>query len=136
MPRNTIKFALRIRPETQELVRAWYRKDNCKSQSEFIEKAIFFYVEHLAAQDSTEFLPSALVSALRATVQSSENRIARMMFKLAVELCMMMNVMAVGLDINTSQLEQMRWQCVQEVKRTNGTITFKDAMEKSQGEED
>ena len=42
MPRNTIKFALRIRPETQELVRAWYRKDNCKSQSEFIEKAIFF----------------------------------------------------------------------------------------------
>ena len=75
------------------------------------------------------------MSALRATVQSSENRIARMMFKLAVELCMMMNVMAVGLDINTSQLEQMRWQCVQEVKRTNGTITFKDAMEKSQSDE-
>lgn len=133
MPREKAKFAIRIKPETQELVRQWYGRDNCQSQNEFIEKAIHFYVEHLAAQSSTSFLPSALVSALCATIQSSESRIARMLFKLTVELCMMMNVMAAGLD--TSQLEQMRWQCVQEVKRTNGTITFKDIMGKNQGEE-
>lgn len=135
MPREKVKFAMRIKPETQELVREWYPKDNCQSQNEFIEKAIHFYVEHLSAQESTRFLPSALVAALRATVQGSENRIARLLFKLTVEISMMMNVLAAGLEIDSTQLDALRWRCVQEVKKTNGTITFKDTLEKNQGEE-
>ncbi len=133
MPREKIKFAMRIKPETQELVREWYPKDNCQSQNEFIEKAVHFYVEHLSAQSSTTFLPSALVSALRATVQCSEDRIARLLFKLTVELSMMMNVLAIGLEIDSSQMDRLRGQCVQAVKRSNGTITFKDTVRERQG---
>ena len=135
MPREKIKFAMRIKPDTQELVREWYPKDNCLSQNEFIEKAIHFYVEHLSAQSSTSFLPSALVSALRATIQASENRIARLLFKLTVEISMMMHVLSEGLEINTDRLDDLRWQCVQEIKKTNGTITFNDTLTKNQGEE-
>ena len=135
MPREKIKFAMRIKPDTQELVREWYPKDNCLSQNEFIEKAIHFYVEHLSAQSSTSFLPSALVSALRATIKGSEDRIARLLFKLTVEVSMMMHVLALGLEINVNQLDDLRWQCVQEVKKVNGTISFKDTLSKNQSEE-
>ncbi len=135
MPREKVKFAMRIKPETQELVRQWYGRDNCQSQNEFIEKAIHFYAEHLAAEESSRFLPSALVAALRSTVQGSENRIARLLFKLTVEISMMMNVLAAGLEIDASQLDALRWRCVQDVKKTNGTITFKDTLTKNQGEE-
>ena len=134
MPREKVKFAMRIKPETQELVREWYPKDNCQSQNEFIEKAIHFYVEHLSAQESTRFLPSALVAALRATVQGSENRIARLLFKLTVEISMMMNVLAAGLEIDSTQLDALRWQCVQEVKKVNGGISFKDTLKKHEGD--
>lgn len=134
MPREKVKFAMRIKPETQELVRQWYNRDNCQSQNEFIEKAIHFYVEHLAAQDSSMFLPSALVAALRAAVQGSENRIARLLFKLTVEISMMMNVLALGLEVDASQLDSLRWQCVQEVKKVNGGISFKDTLKKHEGE--
>ena len=134
MPREKIKFAMRIKPETQDLIREWYPKDNCQSQNEFIEKAVHYYVEHLSAQSSTSFLPSALVSALRATVQASENRIARLLFKLTVEISMMMHVLALGLQIDVSQLDDLRWQCVQEVKKTNGAITFNDTLKNNQGE--
>ena len=130
MPREKVKFAMRIRPETQELVRQWYRQDNCRSQNEFIEKAVHFYAEHLAAQSSTRFMPSALVDALSAAVQCSENRIARLLFKLTVEISMMMHVLAAGLEIDTSQLDDLRWRCVQEVKKTNGSVTFKDTLTK------
>ena len=92
-------------------------------------------MEHLAAEESSRFLPSALVAALRSTVQGSENRIARLLFKLTVEISMMMHVLAAGLEIDASQLDALRWQCVQEVKKTNGTITFKDTLVKQQGEE-
>ena len=135
MPREKVKFAMRIKPDTQELVREWYHKDNCQRQKEFIEKAIHYYVEHLSAQSSTSFLPSALVSALRATLQASENRIARLLFKLTVEISMMMHVLAEGLEINVSRLDDLRWQCVQEVKKTNGAITFNDTLTQNQGEE-
>ena len=136
MPREKVKFAMRIRPETQEQWSArWYRQDNCRSQNEFIEKAVHFYAEHLAAQSSTRFMPSALVDALSAAVQCSENRIARLLFKLTVEISMMMHVLAAGLEIDTSQLDDLRWRCVQEVKKTNGSVTFKDTLTKNQGEE-
>ena len=37
-------------------------------------------------------------------------------------------------DRDASQLDVLRWQCVQEVKKTNGSITFKDTLTKSQGD--
>ena len=43
MAREKIKFALRIAPETQQLVKELCERDNCQSQNEFIEKAIRFY---------------------------------------------------------------------------------------------
>ncbi len=67
---------------------------------------------------------------MRGTIQCSENRIARLLFKLTVEVSMMMNVLAAGLEIDASQLDALRWRCVQEVKKTNGTITFKDTLGK------
>ena len=44
---NKIKFPLWIYPQTIENVRTHYKHDNCKSQSEFIEKAISFYIGYL-----------------------------------------------------------------------------------------
>ncbi len=91
-------------------------------------------MEHLAAEESSRFLPPALVAALRSTVQGSENRIARLLFKLTVEISMMMHVLAAGLEIDASQLDQLRWQCVQEVKKVNGGISFKDTLKQHEDE--
>ena len=43
MVTGKVKFALWLTPETRALVEENYRADNCKSQSEYIEKAIEFY---------------------------------------------------------------------------------------------
>lgn len=134
-PEIKTRIPLWLYPSTLEAVDRAMARDNCKSRSEFIENAIRFYAGYLSGEDAVEFLPAALVSALRATVQCSENRIARLLFKLTVELSMMMNVLAAGLEIDNSQLDDLRWRCVQEVKKTNGSITFKDTLEKNQGEE-
>ena len=129
MARDKIKFGLRISPETQKLVRDLYPRDNCQSQNEFIEKVIQFYAGYVSGQEAVDYLPPALVSAIRGTLQGSENRIARLLFKLTVETSMMMNVLAFAADINTEQLDALRARCVKDVKKTNGTISFKDAVE-------
>lgn len=83
----------------------------------------------------TTYLPPALVAAMRGTVQDSENRIARLLFKLAVEVNMMMNVLAAGMEISDEDLKTLRARSVREVKQTNGRISFKDAIDYQRGVE-
>ena len=134
MPREKIKFALRILPETQQIVKDFYPLDNCQNQSEFIEKAIHFYAGYVASKNATEFLAPVLVSALQGAVANAENHIARLLFKLAVELNMMMNVLASEVDVSPEALERLRGRCIQEVKKTGGAITFADAVKYQKGE--
>ena len=85
VPREKIKFALRISPQTQELVKELMPMDNCQTQNEFIEKAIRFYAGYLMGNAASDFLPQALVSAIRGTLQDSENRTARLLFFFPIE---------------------------------------------------
>ena len=94
-----------------------------------MEKALQFYCDYVASQDCFSVLPPMLVAAIRATVQNSESHICRLLFKLAVEMDMMMNVLAAAMEIPEEQLRELRGRCVQEVKKTPGMISLDDAVE-------
>ena len=134
MTEEKVKFLMRIDPDTDRKIKTAMPRANCRSQNEFVEDALQFYCSYLTTQDTTKFLPPIFLDAMRGTLQCSEERIARLLFKLTVEISMMMNVLAMGLEIDTSQLDALRWRCVQEVKKTNGSITFKDTLKKHEGE--
>ena len=127
MAREKIKFALRIAPETQQLVKELCERDNCQSQNEFIEKAIRFYAGYVSGKEATAYLPPALVAAMRGTVQDSENRIARMDFKLAVELSKLAHVIAYTHEVDGEALRKLHLKCLEEVKRINGAVDFESA---------
>ena len=133
MPRNKIKFALRISPEMQELVKELCPRDNCQTQNEFIERAIRFYAGYVSGKEAMEYLPPALVSAIRAAVKASEDRLSRLLFKLAVEMDMMMNILAAGMELTDEDLRELRGRCVREVKETRGRISFEDAVDYQKG---
>ena len=130
---NKKKFALWIHPDTQSLVNKLYSGDNCKSRSEFIEKAVRFYCGYLSAQDALDILPRAITAAVSGAVQSSENRMARLMFKLAVEMSMMMNVVAAGADVDDTSLSRLRGKCVDDVKKSIGAVNFDDVLKFQRG---
>lgn len=127
------KFALWVKESSLDLVKKLYREDNCSSQSEFIEKAILFYAGYLSAEDNKSYLPNVVTSTLKSIVAESDNRQNRMMFKLAVEMAVMMNVVASMQDIDKISLERLRGECVKEVKRLNGSFSFEDALEWQKG---
>ena len=127
------KFALWVKESSLELVRKLYKEDNCSSQSEFIEKAIRFYAGYLSVEENKSYLPNIVTSTLKSIVSESDNRQNRMLFKLSVEMAMMMNVIAAIQDIDKLSLERLRGECVKEVKRTNGSFSFDDAMDWQRG---
>lgn len=123
------KFTIYLYPETIKQIEDLYQEDSCKSMSSFVEKATRFYIGHLTAQSETSYLPNAFLSSMRAMVMDSENRQNRHLFKIAVEMAMIMNILAASQDIDSLSLNRLRGECVREVKRLNGSFTFEDAVE-------
>lgn len=52
-----------------------------------------------------------------------------MLFKLSVEIAMLQNLFAAFNDVDPESLERLRGECVEEVKRLNGSFSLKDAVE-------
>jgi len=132
-PKGKKKFLLWAFPNTLQLVKNNYRKDHSRTQSEFIERAILYYVGHITADDDTSYLPNALLSNLQSIVNESDNRTSRVLFKLAVEMALMMNIVASQFDIDEISLARLRGECVKEVKRINGSLSMEEAYEWQRG---
>ena len=79
MEENKKKFALWIHPSAMEKVERLYQLDNCRSKSEFIEKAINFYCGYLTAENYKEYFPEVIVSTVQGALDSFENRMPKRM---------------------------------------------------------
>ena len=121
------RFQLWLKPSVLDMADKLYVDDNCGSRSEFIEKAIQFYAGYLHAQKSQDYMPKVITSTLKGMVAENANQISRVLFKMAVEQAISMNVIASMCNISPVQLEQLRGSCVKQVKQSNGAFTFDDA---------
>lgn len=129
------RFQLWIRPSVLDLSQQFYKMDNCESRSEFIEKAIIFYAGYLSSNKNDEYLPNIITSSLKSIVKESDNRLTRVIFKIAVELAITMNLIASSQDVDKITLDRLRGECIKEVKRLNGTFSFDDAYYWQKGNE-
>lgn len=130
---NKKKFALWMYPDTLQKVGEIYRGDNCESKSEFIEKAVNFYIGYLTSEDNKSFLPSIVTSTLKSIVAESDNRTSRILFKIAVELAILQNIMAATNEIDDVSLKRLRGECVKEVTHLKGSLDFDDALDWQKG---
>ena len=97
---------------------------NVRSRNEFVAEALKFYIGYLLAEN---YFLQSLASVLTGTIQDSENRLARMDFKIAVELSKLSQVIAYTHDVDEESLNRLHAKCVDEVRRINGTVKFEDA---------
>ena len=126
---NKVKFPLWAYPETMKDVEVHYKNDNCKSQSEFIEKAIKFYVGYLDEEKSVNYISPMITETVKAQIKGTEQRLARLIFKVAVELGKLSHMTAAMNDIDDETLKSLHAMCVTEVRKINGIIDYEDAVE-------
>lgn len=120
------RFALWIEQDTLELVRSHYKSNDCRSQSEYIEKAIRFYTGYLETERADLYLPHILSEILEGKLDMLGHRIGSLLFKLAVESNISNHLLAADTDMDMRTYEKLRGRSVREVKETNGRISFKD----------
>ena len=126
---NKKKTTFWVPPDTIQRMDSWLAADNCASRSEFVDKALRFYMGYLSSEDTTLFLSDALVATLRGIVGDNENRIRSVMFKQAVELNMMSHTIAAHFRADPIDRRELRAFAIEEVKRTNGQVSFEHALD-------
>ena len=123
------KYTIWMNPETWEKVKELYKEAGCPRKSDFIEQAVRFYVGYMTAENKANFLPNMFLSNMRSIVRESDNRNNRMLFKLAVEIAMVENILANLSKYDPLSVERLRGQCIEEVKGINGMMQFEDAVD-------
>lgn len=125
---NKVKFALWAYPQTLKDVEVHYKNDNCKSQSEFIEKAIRFYIGYLDEEKSVNYISPMITETVKATIKGTEQRLSRLLFKIAVELGKLSHMLAAVNDVDDETLNRLQMMCANEVRKINGIIDYEDAV--------
>lgn len=132
-----VKFPLYIFPDTMEKVDILYEADNCRSKTEFMEKAIRFYCGYLLNRETsaTEFIAPQLAIITEGIVKGSEQKLSRAIFKLAVEVGALTHMLAAINEVDDETLKKLRVMCIDEVKRINGIINFEKAVRYQRSDE-
>lgn len=122
------KFPLWIYPSLLAEVDSLYKQDNCSSRTEFMEKAIRFYIGYVTSDHTQDYLSQVIPTTMKGIVDESANRMGRLLFKIAVEMAVTENILAAVCEVDQQELKRLRGQCIQEVRRTNGMLSFEDAL--------
>lgn len=134
MSENKDRLNFRMKPETAEKLEHWYKADHCRSKNEFVEKAVNFYADSLAAENSAT-LPLAIQTAIDGRLKLLEDRMAAILYKQAVEIDMALSILLQSVNVDESVLRQERAKSIATIKRTHGRLRMEQKLREQEHEE-
>ena len=117
------RFPLRLDDLTRWKIESWYKRADCQSRNEFVERAVNFYADYLDGQQNG-ILPAAIQSAIDGRLGMFEDRMAKLLYKLTGEMDMGMNAVLDCVQMDDDYLRKLRTDSVRSVKATNGLLTI------------
>ena len=131
---KTTKSRLTFRPSDESRLRIelWYRADNCSSLNDFVEMAVNNYIDRLEINDDNCLLPTAISSAINGRLGMLEKNLSSLSFNHAVELDILVSIVAEAFNFSREDLKRLRAQSVKNVKATNGCISLKKRVQQSE----
>ena len=70
-----------------------------------------------------------ITETVKAQIKGTEQRLARLLFKVAVELGKLSHMTAAVNEVDDDTLDKLHAMCVNEVRKINGIIDYEDAAE-------
>ena len=73
---------------------------------------------------------------MKGIVKTSEDRLARLLFKIAVEMAKLESMLAAINDMDEATIRRLHIRCVNEVKKINGILTMEAAVRYQRSDEE
>lgn len=134
MNKDENRLNFRMKPETAEKLEHWYKADRCRSKNEFVEKAVNFYADTLAAESSAT-LPLAIQTAIDGRLKLLEDRMASILYKQTVEMNMAISILLQSINVDEAVLRQERAKSIAAVRHTNGRLRMEQKLRELENEE-
>ena len=135
MSENKKKYAYWLEPSLVEEMESMLRDANATSKGDFIRQSINFYMAYLRQGKSIDFISSLLAQTIKSEIESVEQNLSEMMFKVAVEQAVSSQVIAAFNNVDDETMGRLRNTCSNIVASTNGVFTFEDAYKFQKGDD-
>ena len=133
MVENKKKYAYWMYPSMVKEIEKSLESANATSKSDFVCQAVKFYIRYLHLGKSMNLIAPLLEQTVHNEAESVERNLSEIMFKIAVELGVLSNVICSANNYSFETVSSLRENVAEEVASTNGVFTFEDAYDWQRG---
>ena len=108
-------FTLRADEKFFENLAAYTKKTGCKSQNEFLQRAVRFYCGYIDGNDDQDYLAASVTSVIKGVLDAQANRTSSVEFRMAVELCKLSHIIASVCELTGDDMNRLHQNCVEEI---------------------
>lgn len=122
------KYTLTIRMDDEVKQEIQEKMDDAhvRSLNAFVLKAIEFYLGYLRQGKNLNYISPILASSIKGEMKNIEHNLSEIIFKMAVQLSMLTQIVADEKDFYPDYLEELQKWCAEKVASTNGIIPLED----------
>ena len=123
---NKQRVSLYLDKKTMQVVDSFIKKNGFHSRNEFFERAAENLIADEAIKAGGDVMSEKLAKAIEAASENNAKAISKGLFRYAVQLDMLMRVIAKTNHFTDDELEDMRREAINNVRRTRGKIKLDD----------
>ena len=123
---NKQRVSLYLDKKTMQVVDSFIKKNGLHSRNEFFEKAAENLIADEAIKSGGDVMSEKLAKAIEAVSENNAKAISKGLFRYAVQLEMMMRYIAQTHEFTDDELDEMRREAINNVRRTRGKIKLDD----------
>ena len=123
---NKQRVSLYLDKKTIQVVDTFIKKKGLHSRNEFFERAVENLIADEAIKTGGDVMSEKLAKAVENVFEDNAKAISKGLFRYAVQLEMLMRVIAKTNHFTDDELEDMRREAINNVRRTRGKIKLED----------
>ena len=126
---NKQRVSLYLDKQTVKTVDVFIKKHGLHSRNEFFERAAENLIADEAIKTDGDVMSEKLAKAVENVSEDDAKAISKGLFRYAVQLEMLMRVIAKTNHFTDDELEEMRREAVNNVRRTRGKVGFEEILD-------
>ena len=124
LKQKRIKSGLAVTERHLKMIDENLRRAGAGSRNDFVEKAVEFYVGHLNAEDSSQYIGELLSQEVDKRLSQFTKTFSTNQYKTSVQLSVLCHLLASEFRYNHAELETLTRHCKEEVKRLDSVPSF------------
>ena len=121
---NMKKYSIWMQPEMIDEIEKALPFSYDDNKSSFVRSAVNFYIGYLMHKQSADYITPLISSEIKNQVDSLQDCLSEMIFKLAVESAKQNCILSSAYKIDDELSQQLDDICAEKVASTNGIIDF------------